>query len=479
MLGEYIEKNILRSVYICEQGFTSKGGNINNLCDVLNVSKTTIRNDIKKLKEIIPRYLISYSINENMYYLYFKKNISLQNITKEIYNRSLFLKGLYYSLHNKFNVKEFSENEFISLSKAYKLKSFITHFFIENGFIKENKLNITEIDYRFIVLTISSYTTWLKIPEADNNLNKNFNYIISYIERNYFCRKYTVTSKRYILNAMHLSYLRQNKNTVTYQKNDQDEILINPLYLLIRRAVLTLKPYLLFKDSELLYIYSIINSQSYHSPNLVALNKDFKISSTYFINKRKDNLDLMDRLIKSLNIDDNHYTLFKKAFLGLVRPLSRNNKLIIPNQIYLLSCNQKKLYLKIREILYEWEQDWNNDIYWNKNNLKKFTIDISLLLQKEQHKPYILKIITNNNFNFLYYKSLSETLFDKHVIVDTVMYSDIYEILSESSNETIIICEKPVNANNILPNFFHISTESAIKVFLEIEKSFLLRKQVV
>lgn len=477
MLGNYIEKNILRSVYICEQGFVEKNIKIDKLCEILKVTKITIYNDLKNLKELIPQALISYTIEHDVCTLNFKKDITLQEITKTIYDHSLFLKGLFDCLNGNFNARLFADKEFISLSKAYKLKTAIWTFFEDNNYIIDDQIHLPERDYRLIILSLSSYTSWLELPPIDYQILEAFKQIIADIEDCYFDRKYSSESREYILNGLCLSYLRKENDAIIYPKKDQNEIEINPLYLIIKRTITPYQEILKFHDQELLFVYSIFNSQTYHSPDLFFLQKDFKINFNYFVTKRNDNLDLMNRLTEEFDISSEQIDLFKKSFLDFVRPVIRNQKLILPNKRYLLSEDQKILYAKITQVIADWNHDWQLNVYWNKNSLNKFTLELSLILQKNENKNYRLRIITKSNFNFLYYKSLADSLWTKNVAIDPIMYTNIQSALADSSPNSIIICEESLMLDTPLQKLFPITPHSALKTFLEIEEYYLLHEK--
>ncbi|NVD82035.1 hypothetical protein HV425_00375 [Enterococcus faecium] len=53
MIEEYIEKNILRQLFLCGQFYVNKEVNLEKLSYLLHVCKTTLLNDINNIKKRI------------------------------------------------------------------------------------------------------------------------------------------------------------------------------------------------------------------------------------------------------------------------------------------------------------------------------------------------------------------------------------------------------------------------------------------
>lgn len=53
MIEEYIEKNILRQLFLCGQFYVNKEVNLEKLSNLLHVCKTTLLNDINNIKKRI------------------------------------------------------------------------------------------------------------------------------------------------------------------------------------------------------------------------------------------------------------------------------------------------------------------------------------------------------------------------------------------------------------------------------------------
>lgn len=51
MIEEYIEKNILRQLFLCGQFYVNKEVNLEKLSNLLHVCKTTLLNDINNIKK--------------------------------------------------------------------------------------------------------------------------------------------------------------------------------------------------------------------------------------------------------------------------------------------------------------------------------------------------------------------------------------------------------------------------------------------
>ncbi|ROX53546.1 hypothetical protein EGW36_12775, partial [Enterococcus faecium] len=119
MLEKYIERNIFRKVYLCEQLFEFQEIDIEQTAISLGVTTPTILHDLESLAECL-EYCIKEQIREkHKYKLIFKRGIALSELTQFLYGQSYFLKFLSYYFKGIFTSTELADLEFISLSKVY------------------------------------------------------------------------------------------------------------------------------------------------------------------------------------------------------------------------------------------------------------------------------------------------------------------------------------------------------------------------
>lgn len=98
MLEKYIERNIFRKVYLCEQLFEFQEIDIEQTAISLGVTTPTILHDLESLAECL-EYCIKEKIREkHKYKLIFKRGIALSELTQFLYGQSYFLKFLIVKL---------------------------------------------------------------------------------------------------------------------------------------------------------------------------------------------------------------------------------------------------------------------------------------------------------------------------------------------------------------------------------------------
>ncbi len=76
MIEEYIEKNILRQLFLCGQFYVNKEVNLEKLSYLLHVCKTTLLNDINNIKKNLKNKLFI-RIEKKIVTLYIFQNIYL------------------------------------------------------------------------------------------------------------------------------------------------------------------------------------------------------------------------------------------------------------------------------------------------------------------------------------------------------------------------------------------------------------------
>ena len=119
MIEEYIEKNILRQLFLCGQFYVNKEVNLEKLSYLLHVCKTTLLNDINNIKKEFEEQIVYTHREKDCYTLYFSEHIPRCKIMQQLTQNSLFLKTcLLYLEENEPDYLQLTECEFISVSKA-------------------------------------------------------------------------------------------------------------------------------------------------------------------------------------------------------------------------------------------------------------------------------------------------------------------------------------------------------------------------
>ena len=119
MFEDYLEKNILRQLFLCDQFYHKKEIDLDELSHLLQVCKTTLLNDIKAIRTELKDEIIYSHREKDTCSLYFDPTIPRFRLIQKLARPSLFLKTCQLYLENEPDYLQLTEIEYISVSKAY------------------------------------------------------------------------------------------------------------------------------------------------------------------------------------------------------------------------------------------------------------------------------------------------------------------------------------------------------------------------
>lgn len=215
MIEEYIEKNILRQLFLCGQFYVNKEVNLEKLSNLLHVCKTTLLNDINNIKKEFEEQIVYTHREKDCYTLYFSEHIPRCKIMQQLTQNSLFLKTcLLYLEEDEPDYLQLTECEFISVSKAYSLKKQVLAYFHDCGIeIDRYSPRFTEMERRLLLLNVAyrlgSFKSW-ELPESFFERADRF--IESVTENS--GRFYDKENKEILSIGFAISFLRQQLCTV-------------------------------------------------------------------------------------------------------------------------------------------------------------------------------------------------------------------------------------------------------------------------
>lgn len=157
-IENYIEKDIIRKVKIAEYIFEHKGLVIRELAKKLDVTFNTVKKDISMLSVQLMPYLDQYELSATEVTMIFTKHTTRYDLIKEIYSESKFLKVVARYLLGDTNYLSIVDEEFVSVTKAFKIKKEVENYLKEETILDDNnKIKPNELLYRFIFVS-----TWLR-----------------------------------------------------------------------------------------------------------------------------------------------------------------------------------------------------------------------------------------------------------------------------------------------------------------------------
>lgn len=378
MLEHFLEKQIYRQVYICEQLYDLQEINVHDICSVLSVSYATINNDLYNIKENLSDYIESFRKKKNKCSVIFKDGVSIVDIIQIIYSESFFLKALGHFFDGNFTGIELSEMDFISLSKAYDLKKTIMDFFSYYKYVDENNhIHIPELDYRYMMLMLIELTDWNGCYSHNTNVLNFTKDLIEYVEKHFFNRKYTNIDRYLIYRGITIGFLRHEKFPIIFSNEDIKFIKHHPLFKLIVQGINNVYDINKFSENEILYIFTLFNCKDYISENVELLLKDCNIEYHDIVLKNQSMYDLKKILEKEFGNELFNSITFRKIFINFSRTLLGNIQKFIITPIYRLTGTQQTIKKRLTKCLNIWQVN-NPNIFFNPNMINALAIGVDL-----------------------------------------------------------------------------------------------------
>ena len=444
MLERYIEKNIFRQVYLCQQLYQKKKIALHTMAERLNVCTITITNDLELLKESFGQEILTFERTKNTCKASFSSAYSLLELTQRIFRRSDFLRVLNDFLSGNTHWSEIAEKEFLSTSKIYQIRADIFEFAEELGYLQsDHTIKLPEKDLRYLLLAISRYTGDRSAIPYNKMIASSAADLIDYVEEHFFDRDYPSSEREIIILGSQLSSQRARQFPIQFSDDEKQSAQQTPLFGLLREGVKTLKSTICTNEEELFFIYSLFNARNYFCNNLELLQKDFEVVYQNHIKCYPEIEKLLQQLRSALNISIENELLLKKAFLPFIRSTWANMQLFQPDVIYLLDNDQQELYQTVQHILNQWAADYQTEIHWNENLIRKMTLTLDLLRRNTFDEKVELYIVAPSDFNFLYYRKQLKALLDDHFIISNMIYNTLNEVVDDVffCSKRIIVCD--------------------------------------
>lgn len=445
MLKRYIEKNIFRQVYLCQQLYQKKRISIQLMAERLHACTVTINNDLDLLKETFEEEITSFERTRDTCLIAFDPNYSLLELTQRMYRRSDFLRVLNDYLKGNTHWGEIAEKEFLSTSKIYQIRKDIFTFAKELGYpYSTHAIDFPEKDIRYLLLAISRYTGDVSAIPFNKMIATAAEELIAYVEEHFFARAYPENEREIIVSGILLSSQRARHFAIHFSEEEKQMAQQTPLFTLLQSGVNKLTSSIFTNEEELYFIYSLFNARNYICNNYELLQKDFDVVYQNHIKRYPEVEGLLQQLRSSLEIPAENELLLKKAFLPFIRSSWANLQLFQPDLIYLQDQHQLPTYQKIKQILTHWSDISCSNIQWNENLICKLTLTLDLLRKNSFNKKIQLYIVTPSDFNFLYYqKQLRELLDERHFDISAMIYHTLNDVVDDAffCSRRIIVCD--------------------------------------
>lgn len=444
MIEKYIERNVLREVYLCEQLYEFQEIHISQTAKLLGVTTPTLLKDLAKLVNSLEYCIEEHWKEKLVYKIIFKKGIALAELTQFLYAQSYFLKFLDYYFQGNITSIEIANLEYISLSKVYVSKKIVLDFFKENNYLKYKEVFIPEFDTRNILLALVRYINWESYERKEPEIIQASLQLIDHVETHFFKRRYSDDEKFLIIRGIEIALGRKD-TPLHFSSADKKAAESKLLFQLIRQGLKKQNEVLDLQNDDVYYIFYLFNSRNYTNKNMNLLKKDIEAVYKNFVFSNPLLNDLMSRLIKKTGINVTNDFLFKKSFLQFVRTFWADGQLFLPEKLYLLTEEEEQFYTHILKVLNRWKKKNNINIRWNHNLVRMFVKNLLLstrqVTQKQQQEFFI---VAENSIKQLFYRSqFLDCLGENNIEMNSGIFRTLDELPDEqfSPNMRVVLCD--------------------------------------
>ena len=276
MIEKYIERNILREVYLCEQLFEFQEISITKTAKLLGVTTPTLLKDLAKLVNSLEYCIQEHKRERFVYKIIFKKGIALSELTQFLYAQSYFFKFLNYYFQGNFTSVEIANLEYISLSKVYMSKKILLDFFKENNYLKYKEVVIPEFDTRNILLALVRYINWEGYERKEPEIIQASLQLIDHVETHFFKRRYSDDEKFLIIRGIEIALGRKDI-PLHFSSTDKKAAESKSLFQLVRQGLKKQNEVFDLQKDDVYYIFYLFNSRNYTNKNMDLLKKILKL----------------------------------------------------------------------------------------------------------------------------------------------------------------------------------------------------------
>ena len=454
MIEAYLEKNILRQLFLCDQFYTTKEIDLNMTSKLLRVCKTTLLNDIKTLKKELASNIIYTTRDKDHYSLYFTPDVPHFHLMQQLARPSLFLKTVQLYLEKEPNYIQLTEVEFVSVSKAYSLKKQVLDYFSDCGIkIEHCSPKFTEIERRLLLLNVAYRTGTLETPVLPPDYWDEVENFIDSLTATYG-RIYDKENREILRMGLVISYINQHTCPLSTNAHFIEEIQKRPIYAYVKEIwkKTTLKNH--YVADEFYFILVLFNLCDYSFDSYEAIEEDFRQLHQVFIEDNQEIKELIHRFETHFDYPFLGNKAFERALIRLMRSTFDNYQLFMPEKFYLLSEEQQRLLADVLPLFQQWQTQLPlpYDLRINNNSLDAFIIELSGILRLDKSRFHIY-IVTNSDIRYLIYREALEKVSTCILHVEPTIYSQLTEELKAlaAKQHTKVLCERTLYTPDAIP----------------------------
>lgn len=452
MLEKYIEKDILRQVKILEYFYERRQLTMQELIDDLNVNKKTIIKDFSKIEQCIEHMAYFKVTDKGKINFYLIENKNSLELVKKIYNRSLFLRTCCRYLMGEKKYITYVEEEYISVSKAFKLRKEVQNFLKVSGYLNETeKETENELKKRFFLLSI-----WMRSDLLDEYILNEKYLIATEIATKilkYFNKVTNLREKDLFIKGIYLMLNSSGLDTIsrqTLEMNEDDPILED--------ISLLLEDIIFIEKIEIKYLMILLYLLPSNFSNYSVIMMDLKIQENYLL-KHKEIYEYIQLFEKHFKIKLSDKSVFIKVMLYFVLCSYYDIQTCLLEPHIIITHEQVNTFNKIRDLTLEWKK--SSPIETSKYNvteslLKRMTLDMDFFLSEHQKKPTLLTIVAKNDISHVLFREyIIECMNCTKITLDDVLYYSLSDVKCYPRKwRHVIVCEESLISDKVNQNIY-------------------------
>lgn len=450
MLEKYIEKDILRQVKILEYFYERRQLTMQELIDDLNVNKKTIIKDFSKIEQSIENMAYFKATDKGKIKFHLIEDKSSLELVKKIYNRSLFLRTCCRYLMGEKKCITYVEEEYISVSKAFKLRKEVQNFLKVSGYLDEEEMETkNELKKRFFLLSI-----WMRSNLLDKYILKEKYLMATEIATKilkYFNKITNLREKDLFIKGVYLMLNSSGLDTISRQvlEIDEDDSIIEDLSLLIEDIIF-------IEKVEIKYLMILFYLLPSNFSNYSVITMDLKLQENYLL-KQKEIFEYTQLFEKYFRVRLSNESVFLKVMIYFVLCSYFDIQSYLLEPHIIITQEQVKTFNNIKKLTMEWKK--NHPIETSKYNvteslLKRMTLDMDFFLNEYQKKPILLTIVAKNDISHILFREyIIECINCTKITIDDVLYYSLSDVKYYPRKwRHVIVCEESLMSEKIVKN---------------------------
>lgn len=322
MIENYIEKDIIRQVKITEYLFELKQIDIQNVADLLEVNKITVKRDIEKILLIDSRIQLL-NKNSSVVTVNFWPGATRYELIKKIYEQSFFLRFCAMYLKGEKNYLKISEKEHISVAKVFSLKKKAEDFF-RNAKIMSNDGQFIENEFKYRLALI---TIWMRIDffntMVDQAVYKEAKKLVEKFIQT-FSNELNVREKYFFTLNIYLVLKRKNKN-LKIPTQDFNFVYKKVLYTEVENLLSSYN----FSEDEIAYIAIMYRLLNHNLSTYHYLKMEYSHIRKSHIYEIPELVELVHIFEKEFNRELLKDIMFEKPFIKFISSIFLNNSMFL------------------------------------------------------------------------------------------------------------------------------------------------------